>query len=139
MPNRKEVVKFYISLEGDTEEWYFKHLQSLVNVNQNSTFNLKLETKLNKSPKKFIKNIPIAEANCFHIFDHESNSYEHNVLFKKILKEVKEINDTYQDKVLYKAGYSNLSFDFTQGEIFKHSVALRAISAAYQSSLWSKF
>ncbi|MDR1434309.1 hypothetical protein [Candidatus Endomicrobiellum devescovinae] len=84
MPNRKEVVKFYISLEGGTEEWYFKHLQSLVNVNQNSTFNLKLETKLNKSPKKFIKNIPIAEANCFHIFDYESNSYEHNVLFKKI-------------------------------------------------------
>lgn len=112
MFNKKESLKFYISVEGNvTEKLYFEHLKLLINSNQNSIYNLTLNCKKNKSPKNFIKNIPLVSACCFHIFDYESNSPQHQLIFTRALKEMKEINDTYEGKIVYKAGYSNLSFD----------------------------
>jgi hypothetical protein len=106
----RESKKFYISVEGYTEELYFKRLQSLIS-NQDARYRLSLNLKQNKSPKKFIKNMPLVEAECFHIFDYESNSPEHKLLFENTLKEISEVNEKYSKKISCKAGYSNISFD----------------------------
>jgi hypothetical protein len=50
-PNKK----FYISVECDTERWYFEHLRSLINGNVNSVY------KLNVFPRSEQKNRKISE------------------------------------------------------------------------------
>ncbi|MDR3048669.1 MAG: RloB family protein [Elusimicrobiota bacterium] len=107
MPNRREAIKFYISVEGNTEELYCRHLQSLVNNSQIPLFNLSLTIAQSKSPRKFIKNKLFICAQAFHIFDYDNDDN----LFKATLKEISDINDGYKDKVIYKSGYSNISFD----------------------------
>jgi hypothetical protein len=109
----KSNVKFYISTEGDTDKWYFEHLRRLINNNADTVYNLSCKLEQCKSPKKFIKNKNLIEETYFHIFDYESNSSEHEALLKRILQEIKDINANpyFKDKVVCKAGYSNLSFD----------------------------
>jgi hypothetical protein len=107
MLSRREAIKFYISVEGNTEELYFRHLQSLVNNNRDSLSNLSLTVRQTKSPKKFLKNRLFAQAEVFHVFDYDNDDN----LFKTTLKEISDINSVYKDKVIYSAGYSNISFD----------------------------
>jgi hypothetical protein len=106
-------VKFYISTEGNTEKWYFEHLRRLINENTGTLYNLSCKPEQCKSPKKYIKNKNLIEETYFHIFDYESNASEHEALLESILREIKDININpyFKNKIICKAGYSNLSFD----------------------------
>jgi hypothetical protein len=109
MLGKKETKRFYVSVEGNTEKLYFEHLQKLVNNCNTSKSKLFLSPEINKRPKKFIrnKNIP-AKSLLFHFFDYENNEQE---LFLQTLKDIDDINKQYQNKITYKAGYSNLTFE----------------------------
>lgn len=103
--------KYYLSVEGETEKWYFEHLQNLINENDKIPFKVKFDIKINKSIKSRVKGIPaIYKLKGFHICDYESNEQVHTDQFNIVLddlKNVKKINKNLE----YKLGYSNFAFD----------------------------
>lgn len=108
---KKTFNKYYLSVEGETEKWYFEHLQKLINDNEEIPFRVKFDIKINKSIKSRVKGIPaIYKLKGFHICDYESNEQVHTDQFNIVLddlKNVKKINKNLE----YKLGYSNFSFD----------------------------
>jgi hypothetical protein len=114
MINRKSNKQFYLSVEGETEKWYFQHLQALINKSDNTKYLIALDIKINKNPKSFIKaHANIFPIKAFHIFDYESNDPVHTISFKETLKLLKEAKVLKGRKLAnyYKAGYSNYCFD----------------------------
>ena len=84
--------KYYLSVEGETEKWYFEHLQKLINNKEELPCTVKLYIKINKSIKSRAKAIPAPfKIKAFHICDYESNSDVHTKQFENVLKELKEV------------------------------------------------
>ena len=113
----KQSKKFYLSVEGETEKWYFNHLQRLINGSSEARFKAVLSTRKNNSPKKHLKSLALSNYNnaiAFHICDYESNNEEHVRNFKEVLNELHEINKGSGNlkKIKgYSLGYSNFTFD----------------------------
>lgn len=112
---RKLKETFILSVEGETEKWYFEHLRQLINHNAEAsrqvTFNIKTDNPL--ATRRTFQDI-YGETPYFHIFDYESGSVEHQVKFQKTLSCIHEINRTSgrrNRKPPYKPGYSNLTFE----------------------------
>lgn len=103
--------QYYLSVEGETEKWYFEHLQELINNSKQIPYKVKFDIKVSKSIISRTKLIPaIYKTKAFHICDYESNQEVHTNQFLvtlKDLKEVKKINKNLD----YILGYSNFSFD----------------------------
>ncbi len=104
--------QYYFSVEGETEKWYFEHLQKLINNTDDIPFKVSFHLQIGKSIISRAKSIPALyeSTKVFHICDYESNDESHVKQFNKVLedlKNVKEINDNIE----YKLGYSNFSFD----------------------------
>lgn len=108
---RKQTQTYYFSVEGETEQWYLKWLENQINENENATYRVKFFTKVQKDPVSFVKSLVVQkEPTIWHLSDIEGNSAEqvqavHNTLGR--LKAVKSLGKS----VIYKWGYSNLSFD----------------------------
>ena len=111
----KKVNSYYFSVEGENEQWYFEHLQKLINSSNEAVFNVKFNIKKDKSPLSRIKSITIpVYANqklpVFHIVDYESNDSEHATQFSNLLDELKTIRNK-RSAYKYKLGYSNFAFE----------------------------
>ena len=103
--------QYYLSVEGETEKWYFEHLQELINSSKEIPFKVKFDIKINKSIISRAKSISaIYSIKAFHICDYESNEEVHTEQFNKILKELKDVKKINKNLV-YKLGYSNFSFE----------------------------
>ena len=84
--------KYYLSVEGETEKWYFEHLQNLINENDKIPFKVKFDIKINKSIKSRVKGIPaIYKLKGFHICDYESNEQVHTDQFNIVLDDLKNV------------------------------------------------
>ena len=46
---RKICNQYYLSVEGETEKWYFEHLQELINNSKEIPFKVSFDIKVNKS------------------------------------------------------------------------------------------
>ncbi len=107
----KECKLYYLSVEGETEKWYFEHLKYLINASPKSNPKVKWELKVRKSPYKYAKSITaLYPTQAFHICDYESNDPVHVEQFKKVLKELKEAR-RIKKNILYELGYSNYTFE----------------------------
>ncbi|MHB1484891.1 MAG: RloB domain-containing protein [Saccharofermentanales bacterium] len=107
----KKTNLFYFSVEGENEKWYFEHVQRIINQMESSTYNVKMEIKIQKSPLKHSKTISsLYQINAFHICDYESNDKIHTTGFERTLAEMKSIKKT-RKHIKYKLGYSNYTFD----------------------------
>ena len=53
--SRKECRKYYFSVEGETEKWYLKWLESQINSKDNAKYNVKIIAEVNKNPIKMVK------------------------------------------------------------------------------------
>lgn len=108
---RKQTLTYYFSVEGETERWYLEWLEAQINANENANYIVKLIAKVQKDPVSFVKKLVVQKkTTIWHLSDIEGGSEEqiqtvHNTLGR--LKEVKGLGKS----VLYKWGYSNLSFD----------------------------
>lgn len=108
---RKESNKYYLSVEGETEKWYFEHLQDLINSDEKIPYKVKFDIKINKSIKSRAKSITaIYKTKVYHICDYESNEDVHVEQFNKVLDELKNVKKINKE-LDYKLGYSNFSFD----------------------------
>ena len=100
-----------MSVEGETEKWYFEYLQRLINNDENLLCTVKFDIKINKSIHSRAKSIPAPyKVKAFHICDYESNEEEHIEQFAKILIELKSVK-TINKNIVYNLGYSNFSFE----------------------------
>ena len=108
---RKVCNKYFLSVEGETEKWYFEHLQNLINLNKEIPYTVKFDIKINKSIISRAKGISaIYKTKAFHICDYESNDDVHVEQFERILKELKDVRKINKN-IKYVLGYSNFSFD----------------------------
>lgn len=108
---KKVCNKYYLSVEGETEKWYFEYLQMLINNKKELLYTVKFDIKINKSIISRAKSISAPyKVKVFHICDYESNEEVHAEQFNKILKELKDVKKINKN-LIYKLGYSNFSFD----------------------------
>ena len=103
--------QYYFSVEGETEKWYFEHLQKLINNDNQIPFKVNFDIKINKSIISRAKSISaVYPTKAFHICDYESNDDLHKLQFERVLEELKSVGKINR-KINYKLGYSNFSFD----------------------------
>ena len=108
---RKQTLTYYFSVEGETEQWYLEWLEAQINANEHANYIVKFITKVEKDPVSFIKKLVVQKkTTIWHLSDIEGSSDEqiqtvHNTLGR--LKEAKDLGKS----IIYKWGYSNLSFD----------------------------
>ena len=108
---RKQTLTYYFSVEGETEQWYLEWLEAQINVNGNANYIVKFIIKVEKDPVSFVKKLVVQKkTTIWHLSDIEGSSNEqiqtvHNTLGR--LKEAKGLGKS----IVYKWGYSNLSFD----------------------------
>lgn len=50
MANRKLTKKYYFSVEGETEQWYLKWLQDLINVTDEAEYKVSIDCRIQKNP-----------------------------------------------------------------------------------------
>ena len=108
---RKQTLTYYFSVEGETEQWYLEWLEAQINANENANYIVKFMAQVQKDPVSFIKKLVVQKkTTIWHLSDIEGSSDEqiqtvHNTLAR--LKEAKGLGKS----IIYKWGYSNLSFD----------------------------
>lgn len=105
-----ETRKYTLTVEGETEKWYFDWLKEQINNCKNRTFNASFDIKVSQSPRSFYKGANARTSPVvFHICDIESICSSHIEKFHAVLKEMKEAN-TYKN-IKYNLGYSNFTFE----------------------------
>ena len=110
MANKFETKRFVLTVEGETEQWYFTWLRDQINTVPNRAYNASIEAKVEQSPKKFYKGLNAKTTpNVYHICDIESNEQVHVEKLDRILSEMKEAKT--QKKISYTLGYSNYTFE----------------------------
>ena len=110
MANRKPTRKYYFSVEGETEQWYLKWLQDVINATEEATCKVSIDCPVNKNPLKRVKSMTVTgKTEIYHFFDYESSEDIHVKQFYETLDNMKAAEQIKQVK--YKSGYSNLTFD----------------------------
>jgi hypothetical protein len=111
MPNRKKALKYYFSVEGETEQWYFQWLEKQINSSQDATYWAAINCKIYKDPLKYAKSLSVTQPTVItHVFDYESADDVHTVQFRTALERMKKANGLSK-KVTYQMGYSNFAFE----------------------------
>lgn len=105
-----ETKKYALTVEGETEKWYFLWLKDRINEYEARTYNASIVPKVQQSPRSFYKgtNRKITPE-AFHICDVESEESCHIDRFHRILKEMKEAKTL--KNISYHLGYSNFTFE----------------------------
>lgn len=110
--SKEKISKYYLlSVEGETEKWYFERLKYLINTSVNATCKVDWSPKVEKSPYDYAKRFHGAyPIDAFHICDYESNDSFHVEQFRKTIKELKDARKIKRN-IKYELGYSNYTFD----------------------------
>lgn len=121
---RKVTNNYYLSVEGETEKWYFNHLQNLINNSDKASHKVIFNIKISKSITKYAKSTTVIyPSKFFHICDYESNDESHRIQFDNILNELRNVKKINRN-INYKLGYSNFSFELWiilhKGKCAKH-------------------
>lgn len=111
MIKKKSTKKYYFTVEGETEQWYLKWLEGVINSADEAAYKVSFDCPVQKNPLKRAKSLTLtSKTEIYHISDYESDEPEH----------VKEFTDTMDNmkkatllgkQITYKFGYSNLTFD----------------------------
>ena len=111
MPPRKQTLTYYFSVEGETEQWYLEWLEAQINANENANYIVKFITKVEKDPVSFIKKLVIQKkTTIWHLSDIEGSSDDQIQTVYNTLGRLKDAKGLGKS-IIYKWGYSNLSFD----------------------------
>jgi len=110
MARLKNCKSYFFSVEGETEQWYLKWLQNLINGSESATHKITIRCDVQKDPVKYAKKLNIlGETTIYHLSDYESDELVHVQQFATTIDRMKKAS---QDKqITYKFGYTNLTFD----------------------------
>lgn len=102
--------KYFLSVEGESEELYFKHLKNLILAEENRIANPVFQIE-KCSPSKCVKKISVIRP-CIitAVFDVEDNDSDHRKRFENTLKEMK-VAEKLGKSIKYELGYSNIDFE----------------------------
>lgn len=105
-----ETKKYTLTVEGETEKWYFLWLRDQINKYEGRMYNVSIVPKVQQSPRSFYKGTNAkVTPEVFHICDVESTDSIHTERFQAVLKEMKEAKTL--KKIKYYLGYSNFTFE----------------------------
>ncbi len=111
MAKRKQSNKYYFTVEGETEKWYFDWLQKTINETETAKFKVNFDCKIHKNPLKRAKTLNLtSKTEVYHISDYESNDPKHVKEFQDTMDNLKEASSSGR-QISYKFGYSNFTFD----------------------------
>jgi len=111
MAKRKETKKYYFTVEGETESWYLKWLQDLVNSTEESLYTISIDCQVQKNPVKRAKSLVVTEkTEIWHLSDYESDEPIHVKQFRETMDNLKKAMGIGK-QIKYQFGYSNLTFD----------------------------
>ena len=111
MVKRKPTNKYYFSVEGETEHWYLKWLQDMINDTEEAVCKVSIDCPVNKNPLKHVKALTVTrKIEVYHFFDYESNEQHYVKAFQETLDNMKKA-EKIGKQVKYKSGYSNFTFD----------------------------
>lgn len=142
MAKLKQTKKYYFSVEGETEQWYFKWLQNLINETPESEFKVSFDCPVQKNPLKRAKSIVVTgKTDIYHISDYESDDEIHVREFRETMDNMKLAKELGK-QINYKFGYTNLTFDLwivlhnsnCNGSLTHRRLYLQHINRAYNES-----
>ncbi len=111
MAKRKPTNKYYFSVEGETEQWYLKWLQDLINNTEESVCKVSIDCPVKKNPLKHAKSLTITrKIEIYHFFDYESDELIHVQGFQDAMDNMKKAEQLGK-QIKYRSGYSNFTFD----------------------------
>ncbi len=111
MAKRKPTNKYYFSVEGETEQWYLKWLQDLINNTEESVCKVSIDCPVKKNPLKHAKSLTVTrKIEIYHFFDYESDEPIHVQGFQDAMDNMKKAEQLGK-QIKYKSGYSNFTFD----------------------------
>ena len=110
MANRKITRKYYFSVDGETEQWYFDWLETQINKDASAICRVSFNCK-KKDPLKYAKSLTVTQpTEVTHVFDYESHETVHTTHFINTLDRMKEAGNLGR-KIKYRSGYSNFTFE----------------------------
>lgn len=78
MSERLQTLKYTLTVEGETEQWYFQWLRDQINSCPERTYNISINAKVQQSPERFYKGTTRkVTPEVTHICDMESNEKVH--------------------------------------------------------------
>lgn len=111
MAKLKHTKKYYFSVEGETEQWYLKWLQYLINQTPESEYNVSFDCQVQKNPLKRAKSLVVTgKTDIYHFSDYESDEEIHMKEFKETIDNMKKAKGLGK-QITYQFGYTNLTFD----------------------------
>lgn len=104
-------IKYFFSVEGETEQWYLQWLQKTINLDSKARYRAKFDIKIQKNPLKRAKGLNIiSKTEVIHVFDYESDEPAHVQHFLQTLDRMEEAQDLKKD-ITYTIGYTNFTFE----------------------------
>lgn len=111
MAKLKQTKKYYFSVEGETEQWYLKWLQNLINETTESAYKVSFDCPVQKNPLKRAKSIVVTgKTDIYHLSDYESDDEVHVREFRETMDKMKQAKNLGK-QINYKFSYTNLTFD----------------------------
>lgn len=141
MSERLQTLKYTLTVEGETEQWYFQWLRDQINSCPERTYNISVNAKVQQSPERFYKGTTRkVTPEVTHICDMESNEKVHVEKFQRILSEMKDAKSN--KNIIYSLGYSNYTFELwmvlhkidCNGPISHRTQYLRPINRAFEEN-----
>ena len=142
---RKTTNTYFFSVEGQTESWYFAHLEKLINNSSSATCFVKFKVEVEKDPVAFSKRLrSVGETKVTHVCDVEGNSFHDTQKFLGTINRLKQAKNLGK-RIKYELGYSNLTFELwiilhknnCSRCIRNHAQYLQSINQAYQQNFES--
>ena len=108
---RKETKKYFSTVEGETEKWYFEWLQRTINSTPTALYTVKFDCHIHKDPLKRAKGlITLEKTEITHVMDRESEEEIHVQQFETALNRMKSA-ERIGKSIKYNLGYSNFTFE----------------------------
>ena len=108
---RKETKKYFFTVEGETEKWYFEWLQRTINLTPAALYTVKFDCHIQKDPLKRAKGlITLEKTEITHVMDRESEDEVHVQQFQTALSRMKSA-EKIGKSIKYNLGYNNFAFE----------------------------
>ncbi len=142
MIKRKSTLKYYFSVEGETEQWYLEWLQDQINNAPEAVSKVSFNKQIQKDPLKRAKSLAITgKVEIWHLSDYESSEEVHAEQFRETMDRMADTK-SLKKQITYKFGYSNFTFDLwiilhkmdCRGSFSHRKQYITSINKAYDES-----
>ena len=142
MIKRKRTLKYYFSVEGETEQWYLDWLQDQINNAPKASSKVSFNKQIQKDPLKRAKSLAITDkVEIWHLSDYESSEEVHVKQFRETMDRMADTK-SLKKQITYKFGYSNFTFDLwiilhkmdCRGSFLHRKQYITPINKAYEES-----